>query len=241
MTNDQSITIIKDVLGIKKEPVAIKVWKEEPENIRKYEERAFPGMCTQIGEVLKTGKTFHTNLEHQFCTGGVVATGVALPPSEEERIEMLKVHFQISRGYQDIDTATRYLYESEKLIPPVVEKNAAVQLGLFRDVKDPDLILIFSTPRAADILNRTYCYVVGEPVQGFGGNGGCLFALQYPYVTKKPSFTYSDVAWRKYIDLAEDELTVSYPYQILVRLIDYLPSVAEEYKKYGEYGDEIGG
>jgi uncharacterized protein (DUF169 family) len=237
MTNNQIVNIMKDILGIRKEPVAIKVWKEEPQTIRKYEERAFPGMCTQIGEVLKTGETFYTNLDHQFCTGGVVATGVALPPSEEERIEMLKIHFEISRGYRDIDTSIRYLNESEKLIPPVVERNAAVQLGLFKDIKDPDIVLIFCTPRSADILNRTYCYREGEPVQGFGGNGGCSFAIQYPYVTKKPSFTYSDVAWRKYIGLAEEELTVSYPYAALVRLIENLPTVAEEYKNYGEYGE----
>jgi uncharacterized protein (DUF169 family) len=237
VTNNQIIHIMKDMLGMKKEPVAIKVWKEEPRSVRKYEERAFPGMCTQIGEVLKTGETFYTNLDHQFCTGGVVATGVALPPSEDEKIEMLKVHFQISKGYRDVDTAIRYLYESEKAIPPVVEKNAAVQLGLFKDIKDPDLVLIFCTPRSADILNRTYCYIAGEPVQGFGGNGGCSFAIQYPYVTKKPSFTYSDVAWRKYIGLAADELTVSYPYQILVRLMEDLPTVAEEYNNYGEYGE----
>ena len=235
MTNSRIADILKEILNIQKEPVAVKAWKEEPQSVRKYEERAFPGMCTQIGEVLKSGETFYTNLDHQFCTGGVVATGVALPPNEEERTEMLRLHLEVSRGYRDIDTSIHYLYESEKLIPPVIGTNAAVQLGLFRDVPDPDIVLIFLTPRSADMLNRTYCYVVGEPVLGFGGNGGCPFAIQYPFVTGKPSFTYSDVAWRKYIGLAEGELTASYPYQTLVRLMEDLPAVADAYNKYGEY------
>jgi len=238
MTNDQIIDSIKNILHIKKELVGIKVWKDEPHGIPKYQERAFPGMCAQINEVLTTGETFYTNQEHCFCTGGVVSTGVAQPLSEEERDEMIKVHFEISKGYKDVATAIDYEEESKKIIPPVGEKNAAVQLGLFKNMKEPDLILIFCTPGAADILNRTYSYAEGKPITGFGGNGACPFAIQYPYVTKNPSFTYSDVAWRKYVGLAEEELTVTFPYQSLLRCIEYLPSVADAYKKYGELVEE---
>jgi len=234
MTNEHIQEIIRKVLDIKKELVGIKVWKEEPQTIRKYEGKAFPGMCTQIGEVLSTGENFYTNIEHCFCTGGVVATGVAPPLSEEERHEMLKVHFEMSKGYKDIDTAIYYEDESKKMIPPVEGKNAAVQLGLFKEIETPDLVLIFCIPGAADILNRAYTYIVGEPVKGFGGNGACPFAIQYPYITKKPSFTYSDVAWRKFVGLADEELTVSFPYQSILQFMEVLPSVAEQYRKYGE-------
>jgi len=43
--------------------------------------------CIQINEVLTKGETFYTNQEHCFCTGGVVATGIVQPLSEEERDE----------------------------------------------------------------------------------------------------------------------------------------------------------
>lgn len=234
MTNEQIQKTIKDILSIKKEFVAIKVWKEEPTHIPQYQEKAFPGMCTQINEVLTKGETFHTNQDHCFCTGGVISTGVAPPLSEEERNEMIEVHEQVSKGYKDIDTAIHYEDETAQLIPLVSEKNAAVQLGLFKNIEDPDLVLIFCTPGAADILNRAYTYVTGEPVQAFGGNGACLFAIRYPYVTKKPSFTYSDVAWRKYVGLADEELTMSFPYQSLLNFIEVFPSLADKYKKYGE-------
>lgn len=238
MTNQQITDIIKSVLNIKKELVALKVWKQEPPSVPKYQGNAFPGICTQIGEVLQSGNTFHTNIEHCFCTGGVIATGVAQPLSEEERDEMLKVHFSISKSYQDVDTAICYENEMAKRIPHVKEKNSAVQVGLFKDIKDPDLILIFCTPGAADMLNRAYCYMSGEPVQGFGGNGGCPFLIQYPYATGKPSFSYSDVAWRKYIGMAEEELTLSFPYRSLLGFIGNLKEVAEAYRKYGEPPEE---
>jgi len=107
-------------------------------------------------------------------------------------------------------------------------------VGLFMEMDDPDIALIFCTPGAADILNRTYSYVTGELIQGFGGNGGCPFVIQYPFVTKKPSFTYSDISWRKFVGLNDEELTVSFPYQNLLAFIESLPSVAGEYRKYGE-------
>lgn len=234
MNSAQIQKIITATISVKKEPVAIKVWKNEPRGIAKYEERAFPGMCTQIGEVLKTGRTFYTDREQCFCTGGVIATGAASPLTEQERDEMIKVHFEISKGYKDIATALYYEKEMDRLRPEVRDGNAAVQIGLFRDCEDPDIVLIFCTPGAADMLNRAYTYVTGEPVRGFGGNGACPFAIQYPFGTGKPSFTYSDVAWRKYVGLADEELTVSFPYQSLVQFIEYLPVVVEEYRHYGE-------
>jgi uncharacterized protein (DUF169 family) len=57
-------------------------------------------------------------------------------------------------------------------------------------------------------------------------------------VTKKPSFSYSDVAWRKYIGLADEELSMGFPYACLVEFIDELPAVADAYRKYGEPVEE---
>jgi uncharacterized protein (DUF169 family) len=234
MTNEQIQETIRNVVGVKKEFVGIKAWEDEPQGIPKYKEKAFPGMCTQIGEVLKTGETFYTDKDQHFCTGGVVATGVIPAYSREESIEIVKMHLEITNDHQDSDTAVRYHDEMQKQIPPVKKKNTAAQLGLFKDIKDPDIVLIFCSPGAADIINRAFSYVTGEPIQGFGGNGGCPFAIQYPYVTRKPSFTYSDISWRKHVGLADDELTISFPYQDLTRFIDSFPEVAEQYRKYGE-------
>jgi uncharacterized protein (DUF169 family) len=234
MTNAKIIDILTSVLQLKKKPVAIKAWKQAPADIPQYQGNAFPGMCTQIAEVQETGKTFHTNRDHCFCTGGVVATGVAPPTAPGDRDEIIRVHFEISKGYTDIPTAICYEEAMEKTIPCVKEKNAAVQLGLLSAIDAPDIVLLFCTPAAADILSRTYCYGAGEPIRGFSGNGGCPFLIQYPFVTGKPSFSVSDVAWRKYIGLAPEELTMSFPYQSLCRVCEDLPELAHAYRHYGE-------
>lgn len=236
--NSKIIDTLKSVLQIRKAPVALKAWREEPASVEIYQGNAFPGLCTQIGEVLDGKKTFYTTRDHCFCTGGVVATGVAEPVPEEQRDEMIQVHAAISKTYKDFATAVGYENEMAKRIPRVAGSHAALQVGLLRDIQQPDLVLIFCTPGAADILNRAYCYVAGEPVQGFGGNGGCPFIIQYPFVTKKPSFSYSDVAWRKYVGLADEELSMGFPYACLVQCVEELPEVAAAYRKYGEPVEE---
>ncbi len=234
MTNREIQETIKTVLGLKKDMVGIKAWKELPRRVKKYEGKAFPGFCSQIGEVLKTGETFCTDEENQLCTGGVIATGVTPPVSAEESPRILQMHIEMMNDYPDIERAERYRENMEKLIPVPQEKNAFVQLGLFIDLQEPDLAILFCSPGSADIITRTYAYVTGEPVIGFAGNGGCQFAIQYPYATKKPSFTYSDITWRKFVGLSDDELTITFPYPCLTRFIESLPAVAERYRSYGK-------
>ncbi|MCX8043048.1 MAG: DUF169 domain-containing protein [Desulfobacterota bacterium] len=238
MTNIEIRHIILSVFELKREPIALKVWKETPTNIPCYQGNAFPGMCTQIAEVLTSGTTFYTTGDHCFCTGGVVATGVVPPITKEDREEIIKVHFSISKGYKDIATAFCYEENMEKLIPRVTITNAAVQIGRLHDITDPDVVLIFCTPAAADILSRAYCYDMGEPIQGFAGNGACPFLIQYPFVIGKPSFSCSDVSWRKYIGLTPDEMTFSFPFHLLTLVCNVLPDVAHAYRRYGEVTEQ---
>jgi uncharacterized protein (DUF169 family) len=222
--------MLKNTLGLKKEIIGLKVWKQEPQGIRKYEGKAFPGICTQIGEVLATGETFITDQENHLCTGGVLGTGVAQPLSRDEKIKNMEMHLEIIRDHADLETSIRYNDSVESLIPPVKEKNAFVQIARFTDLNDPDLVLIFCTPHGADILTRAYTYVISEPIQGFAGNGCCTFIIQYPFVTRKPAFSYSDLSWRKFVGLDEDELTITFPYRTLLNFIDSLPLKAEDYR-----------
>jgi len=234
MTATEMRKLLLSVLDLKREPVALKAWEHLPQEISCYQGTAFPGMCTQISEVLATGASFYTTGDHCFCTGGVVATGVCPPVKKEDREEIIAVHLSVSKGYRDISTVLCYEERMESLVPAVPVQNAAVQVGLLRDMGDPDVVLIFCTPAAADVMSRAYCYGFGEPISGFAGNGGCPFLIQYPFVTGKPSFSCSDVAWRKYIGLAAEELTMGFPFQILTRVCEDLPAIAHAYRHYGE-------
>lgn len=234
MTNQEIEEMIKSHIPNMRKPfIGIKIWKEEPKDVPKYEGTAFPGLCTQIGEVLMTGRgTFYTTPDQHFCTAGLVATGVVPRQTDEEFAATTKTHLVMSKDSKDFETARRYYrVESEKLCPIPTEKNAGVQVGLFKDVKDADIVLIFCTPLQGDIINRAYAYSLGEMLKGFGSHSGCPFILGYPYVMKEPNFTIGDIEWRGYVGLREDEITLAFPYQSLLRFLDDFPQSADDYKE----------
>ena len=232
--HEKIITAIQHILTPRKPLIAIKVWEEIPEGVPAYEDKAFPGTCAHIGEVIETGKTFYIRPKNVYCTGGVLATGILKPPSEEQSRKMIEMHLEMTKDCLDVDTAMRKQKEMLREIPYPKNKNKAAQIGLLRDMEEPDIVILFCTPKAADVISRAYAYRAGEPIKGFGATGGCTVAIQYPFVFKKPAFTYTDVAWRKFVRMSDDELTVSFPYESLVTTVGDLPMVAEHYEHYAE-------
>jgi len=232
--HEKIISTIQETLQPKKPLVAIKVWKEIPEHIPEYEDKAFPGTCTQVGEVIETGKTFYIQTKNVYCTGGVLATGVMKPLSEKQSRKVVEMHLSMTKDYADVDTAMKNRREIEKDIPVPKDRNKAAQIGLLKDIEKPDIVLLFCNPKAADVISRAYAYRAGESIKGFGSTGGCNVTIQYPFVFKKPVFTYSDVAWRKFTKMEDDELTLSFPYDCLAATVEDLPLVADHYEHYAE-------
>jgi len=228
------ITAIQELLKVKKPLIAVKALKDIPEDIPAYEDKAFPGTCTQIGEVIATGKTFYIQTKNVYCTGGVLATGVLKPLSEKAQRNVVEMHLEMTKDYADIDTAMKIRKELLKDVPMPKERNKAAQIGLLQDIEDPDVVLLFCNSKQADILSRAYTYRAGEPIKGFGSIGGCNVTIQYPFTVKKPVFTYSDVAWRKFTKMSDDELTMSFPLDCLAQAVEDLPLVADHYEHYAE-------
>lgn len=222
MTNQEIEEKIRKYLPeIKKEFVAIKVWKEEPRDVPKYEGFSFPGICTQIGEVLTSGRNFYSTKDQSICQAGNMAVGVHPPSTDEEWTPIQEMHQEYSKDSKDMETARRYFrVEEPKLCPFPKEENAAVQVGLFKDVEDPDTVLIFCNPAAGDLINRAYAYSTGEIIKGFGSHSGCRITFGFTYVLNEPTFTMGTPEWRAYIGMDDDELTLAFPYRSLLRFID---------------------
>jgi len=232
--HEKIIATVQDILNPEKPLVAIKTFTEVPDQIPAYEDKAFPGTCTQVGEVLETGRTFYIQTGNVYCTGGVLATGILKPPAEQECRKLTEMHLAMTKDYCDIDTAMKNRKAVDAGIPRPEKRNRAAQIGLLKDIEKPDIVILFCTPKAADVLSRAYSYRAGEPITGFGSTGGCNVVIQYPYVFNKPVFTYSDVAWRKFTRMADHELTMSFPYTCLAKTVEDLPVVAELYAHYAE-------
>jgi len=216
---------LKQDLGVQKDIVALKPLQELPRDIPEYEGVAAPGLCVQIGEVLKEKRIFYTTRQNHQCYEGLIATGVCqlsrqdFHDAVESIIDAMPIH-------KDIDTAMAFYEKCIDTIQVPEVKSRCLVVGPLSKVSDPDLVLIFCTPKQADILVRIEAYL-GELFQGWGGSGGCIFNIRRAFQTRRPSFSTSDLSWRMFIGLDESELTVTYPYERIAEIAPYIKPTSE--------------
>jgi uncharacterized protein (DUF169 family) len=225
MTRLEIEKTLKQDLGVKKEIVALKPLKEFPREIPHYAGVATPGLCVQIGEVVKEGNVFYTTRENHQCYEGLIATGVCELSREEFRTAVAEFLGSFP-AYRDIDTAMSLYEKCITAIPVPKVENKCLLVGPFSKIDDPDLVLIFCTPQQADILVRIYAYL-GDIFEGFAGSGGCLFNIRHAYYKRVPTFSTSDLSWRMFIGLNENELTVTMPYEKLSAIAPYIKDNVE--------------
>ena len=228
---------LKEDLGVVKELIALKPLKEIPSTIPQYDGVATPGLCAQVGEVLKNNATFYTTRENHQCFEGLIATGVCEVSREEYR-KAVEGFIDDFPYHKDVDTAMSF-YETcinDIKLPPV--ENACLVVGPLSQVKDPDLVLIFCNPKQADILIRILAYL-GDLFKGHGGSGGCIFTVRQAFQTREPSFTTSDLSWRMFVGLNENELTVTYPYEKLVEIAPHIKSTSDYVNSFSSMFDNL--
>jgi uncharacterized protein (DUF169 family) len=216
---------LREDLGVVKELVALKPLENIPSTIPQYVGVAAPGLCAQVGEVVRDGTVFYTTRENHQCYEGLIATGVCEVSREEYR-KAVESFIEDFPYHKDVDTAMSF-YETciETIKPPKVE-NACLVVGPLSKVDDPDLVLIFCNPKQADILIRIQAYL-GDLFKGYGGSGGCIFTIRQAFETREPSFSTSDLSWRMFVGLNENELTVTYPYEQLLEVAPHIKSTAD--------------
>lgn len=235
MNHKEIDAVIRDSLpGIKKDLIALKALKEIPTDIPKFEGRAFPGICSNIGEVLITKETRYLTEEQCYCAGGVMSFGLRKERNKEEWGEVHKSHLSGDpRGHKDAETAAKYYEGEEKRLAPFSQElYKAVLIGLLKDIPDPDVVLIFCNPQDGDVIQRAFTWPTGEMMFGYGSHGGCTFTLRIPFVKGEPTFSIGDTEWRHYIGLEDEELTISVPFKDFSRWIDNLALRSEYYTKY---------
>ena len=229
---------LKEDLGVKKELIVLKPLKAIPRDIPAYEGVATPGLCAQIGEVLRSGNMFYTTRENHQCYEGLIATGVCEVSREEYR-KAVESFIDDFPYHKDVPTAMSF-YETciNEIKPPKVE-NSCLVVGPLSKVDDPDLVLIFCNPKQADILIRIQAYL-GDLFKGYGGSGGCIFTIRHAFRTREPSFSTSDLSWRMFVGLNENELTVTYPYEQLLRIAPHIKQTADYVNSFSSMFDNLG-
>ncbi len=225
MNKQQIEKTLKDDLGIEKEIIALKPLKDIPADIPRYEGMAAPGLCTMIGEVLNDKSISYSVREHHQCYEGLIATGVC-DVSRDEYREAVELWIDTCPYHRDMDTAMEF-YEkciTTIKVPPV--ENKCLVVGPLGKVDDPDLVIVFCTPAQSEVFNRAQSYL-GNMVTSYGGNGGCIFNIRGPFLTRQPTYSTSDFPWRTFVGLNDNEMTVTYPYERLVEAAPLIKPITE--------------
>jgi len=222
-------------LKLAKEPVALKPLREIPPHIQAYEGVATPGLCAQISEILQDRSVFYSTRKNHVCYEGLIATGVCALDRQDYR-RAVEEFIDLCPYHRDVDTAMDFYETCIREIPPPPVAYACLVSGPLSKVDDPDLVLIFCTPRQAEMLIRAQAYD-GKLVQGFGGNGGCLFNIRRAFVTRQMTFSTSDFPWRTFAGLDDSELTVTVPYERLMEAAPHIkPIIAYVYSLKDMFG-----
>lgn len=225
MTKEEIEKTLREDLGISREIIALKPLKHIPDDIPQYEGMAIPGLCTIIGEILEEGKITYSIRENHQCYEGLIATGVC-DVSREEYREAVETFIDTCPYHRDMNTAMEF-YEKciQAISAPPVEYQCLVA-GPLSKVEDPDLVVIICAPAQSEVFNRAQAYN-GNIVKSFGGNGGCIFNLRGPFVTRQPTYSTSDFPWRVFTGLADHEMTVTYPYERLEEIAPLIKTITD--------------
>ncbi|RMF98463.1 MAG: hypothetical protein D6734_00250 [Candidatus Schekmanbacteria bacterium] len=229
--------LLKKDLCLEKEIIALRVLSEndiEKQNIPQYEGVTMMGLCSLIGEIQTSPRVFYITKDNVRCPEALISTGSSERLTEEEHIATIEEILENFPYHKDVKTAKKYYDELDKNLVFPEKKYDSMIVGTLEKVEEPDLVLLFLKPKYADMLNRVHAYL-GEFVQGFGGTGGCIFLVRYPYVSGKPTFSTSDLAWRTFTGMTENELTFVYPYKKLVEIADEIHDVAEYCNAFGSW------
>jgi uncharacterized protein (DUF169 family) len=194
---------IKNKLGLKKSPVAIKlVLKEDDiaEGIPKIKEHI--RHCEMVQKAAQ-GDTFYATAEQQACKGGAGALGIIEPP---EKVKSGEMYYSLGR-FSSLGSAKRTVDAIPK-IDPIMK--AIVYAPLETAPFDPDVVVIICNPKQAMQLAQAMVYTLGGRFEAdFAGiQSLCGDAVAGPYTTKRPNITLGCSGSRKFADIKPDEVIV---------------------------------
>lgn len=235
MNRTDLCSLLEKDLNLEKKIIALKVFEDAPPDnigIAQYEGVTMMGLCSLIGEIQSSPRSFYITGQNVRCPEALISTGACKKLSEEEHIKIIEEIIENFPYHKDVKTAKNYYDDLDKSLAFPDKKFDSMIVGTLDEVADPDLVLLFLKPKYADILNRVHAYL-GEYIRGFGETDGCIFLVRYPFVTGKPTFSTSDLAWRTFTGMNENELTFVYPYKKLLEISDEIHEVAEYCNAFG--------
>jgi len=207
---------LKDLLDLKKEPVAIKWSTKIPRNIKK--EVGTSRFCKKL-EKASNGDVFYATAEKEDCMGGARYSG--LKDVKEFPSNMRSGAFLVGMGVYKNVPAVQRSWNHNKQIEPGIFK-AISFAPLVKTEFEPDVIFIICNARQGMEILHANAYDSGKHALGADSGPICSTMATLPYLSGKVTYGFGDIGARNNTNLDPEDVMVSLPAADLQRIISNL-------------------
>ena len=212
-----------DYLELKTSPVAVKLitkGEEIPAGIKKAGE--VMTHCQFIDRVRRTGEEFFTLGEDQMCKIGAGTLGLNEIPPEVFSGESYYKEFKLF----STQGAARRTVEMIPILPPN-STESVMYSPLEKTSFVPDVAVVICNPKQTMLLTQAYMYKTGGRLEtSFAGTQSfCSEGVVQTYKEGKVGVAFGCVGSRSYTKVADEEMIVGIPVELLADVISGLKEI----------------
>ena len=227
---------IYEKFNFEKSPVGVKFLFEKPEGIARLEKKL--GFCEMLKEAHERDTAFYFDKDNEDCVGKMPLGMMDTLPVLESGLLGPEL------GIYQEPRANARIYEH---LPTFAK--GTVNYVVFSPMKaltfDPDLLVLYTTPRQAEIVMRAMSYSTGEIWEPKAmGVVGFSWLYVYPYQSGKVNYMITGMAYGMIARevFPEGKVLISIPWNWIPTITQNLNEMEwefSEYKNKGQYQAEM--
>ncbi len=227
MIYGEKVKELKELLGLKGSPVAVKLVKssdEIPNGYQKIDEKK--RHCEFVQDARLIGNKGYATSQEHLCKGGAGVMGIESLP---ESVATGKMYHQLG-NFETAEVAS----ETVAAIPKSSEEYyASLYSPLETADYEPDVIILVLTPRQALRVSQAYLRAKGGRISSdySGIQSLCADAVVAVKERGVPNMTLGCSGSRKYAKIADEEVILGIPAKNFDEIVDALKTFKE---KWGE-------
>lgn len=214
--NAESSEKLKTLLGLEREPVAIKWSTKEPRNMDK--ESGKSRFCTKLDKALN-GEIFYSTVEEEECLGGARYSGMKdiseFP--KNMRSGAFLTQMGVHKNIQAVQRAWSHYKAMEKGIFSSILFAPLAKAEFEADV----IFIVCNSKQGMEILHANS---YDGAVQAIGADVGpiCSTMAALPYLSGQVTYGFAEVGARNNMEVTDEEVMVAIPSAQLERIISNL-------------------
>lgn len=217
---------LKDTLGLKREPVAVKLVQDEAElndlNISGYDSETKCRYCQAIMRASE-GENVLLNASNISCAAAAAAFGIK---SLHPKLASGEAHYNVGTfGTQE--AARRIMTEMPRLA--LGDCNFVLVSPLAACEFEPDVVVVEAAPENLMWLALASTYTTGERLQFSTSvvQATCVDSTVVPFTTGKPNATLGCTGCREATDLEQIENVMGIPFQAMAAIMENLEDMED--------------